>query len=182
MSSYKSDVNNIIKYFKSEHIPYVIGGGYAIKLLCDKYSVLCPFDINNIDIFYMSNTPIATKYIGNARRKEDSLRTTITYMTPEWVDINLTMKRCHYMNIIQYKGMNIMHPGNLIQFYNDDFERNEIQDYKMFILNSILDIIKSEPKIVLNKTNLITTENIVAGDPQSRPINSFYQKLQTISE
>jgi hypothetical protein len=182
MSSLTNDVNNIIKYFKSENIPYAIGGGHAIKLLCDKYSVVCPFDVNNIDIFYMSNTPIPTKKIGNATRKEDSLRTTITYITPEWVDINLTMKRNHYMNIIQYKGMNIMHPINLISYYNDEFELDEIQEYKLFILNSILEIIKSEPKLVLSNTNFLTTEKNTVIVPQSRATNAFYQRLQSISE
>jgi hypothetical protein len=182
MSSLADEVNNMIKYFKENDIPYAIGGGYAIKLLCDKYSVLCPFDINNIDIFYMSNTPIAPKKIGNATRKEDSLRTTITYITSEGIIINLTMKRSHYMNIIQYKGMNIMHPINLITYYNDDFERDEIKEYKLFILNSILEIIKFEPKLILNKTNLITTEKITVVDPQSRATNAFYQRLQTICE
>ncbi len=130
----------------------------------------------------MKNTPIATKQIGNATRKEESLRTTITYSTPEWVDINITMKRSSYINIIQYKGMNIMHPCNLISFYNDNFERDEIQEHKLFILTSILDIIKFEPKLVLNKTNLITTEKITVVDPQSRATNAFYQRLNTIYE
>ena len=182
MSSFKNDVNNMISFFKHNNIPYVIGGGYAIKLLCDKYSVLCPFEVNNIDIFYMSNTPIATKIIGTASRKEESLRTTITYITPEWVDINLTMMRCSYINIINYKGMNIMHPCHLVSYYNDDFDPSDVHDYKMFILNSILEIIKSDAKTALDKHNQITSEKPVPCNPASRPMNSFYQRLQTISE
>lgn len=182
MSSFKNDVNNMISFFKHNNIPYVIGGGYAIKLLCDKYSVLCPFDVNNIDIFYMSNTPIATKIIGNASRKEESLRTTITYTTSEWIDINLTMMRCPYIDIINYKGMNIMHPRHLLSYYNDDFERSDVHDYKQFILNSILEIIKSDTKITLDKYNQITSDKKVPSSQVSRPMNSFYQRLQTISE
>jgi hypothetical protein len=86
------------------------------------------------------------------------------------------------MNIIQYNGMNIMHPINLISFYNDNFERDEIQEHKLFILTSILDIIKFEPKLVLNKTNLIITEKIIDVDPQAKTTNAFYQRLQTICE
>jgi hypothetical protein len=184
MASSNTIVDNFIKYLKSENIPYAIGGGLAIQILCKKYSIQCPFEINNIDIFYMSNTPIASKIIGQASRKQDSLRTTITYISPDGIEINLTMLRSPYLKIIQFKEMNIMHPCHLISYYNDDFERTEMHDYKLFILNYILDIINTDARMIIEKNYHIYIENnIVENDPQeSRPKNSLNKRLQTITE
>jgi hypothetical protein len=184
MASSNTIVDNFIKYLKSENIPYAIGGGLAIQILCKKYSIQCPFEINNIDIFYMSNTPIASKIIGQASRKQDSLRTTITYISPDGIEINLTMLRSPYLKIIQFKEMNIMHPCHLISYYNDDFERTELYDYKLFILNHILDIIKTDTNLIIDKHNQTFIEKTAIKPivQESRAKSSLLQRLQTINE
>ena len=184
MSSLNTYLNDFTKFFNSENIPYAIGGGLAIQMLCKKYSIQCTFDISNVDIFYMRNTPIASKFIGQACRKEDSLRTTITYVSPDVIEFNLTMIRSPYLKIIQYNGMNIMHPCHLISYYNDDFEWSEHHDYKLFVLNYILDIIKTDTSLIVDKhnQNFIEKTMVKPNLQELRANNSLVQRLQTINE
>ena len=188
MSSINENLIKISHDLKKKGIPHVVGGAFAILMLCKKYGIECPFGINNVDIFYMKNTPIPYKFIHNACRKVDSLRTTNTYVTPDKIEINLTMVRSHRMAFIPYEIMGytiyIMHPCHLISYYNDDFERTEMHDYKLFILNYILDIINTDARMIIEKNYHIYIENnIVENDPQeSRPKNSLNKRLQTITE
>jgi hypothetical protein len=161
MDTINDVLNKMALFFNSRNIPFVVGGGYAISLLCEKYSIQVPFDVNNLDIFYMANTSITPEMISSYRRKQSSPCTSLTYVAEDGFEINLTMIRSHYINIITvgYNNIKVMHPKQLISYYNDEYERSYIQDFKIFVLNTIMDSIKEEQIFCLNKNNQIIIQN-----------------------
>ncbi len=158
METVNDILNNFTNFFNSNNVPFVIGGGYGVKMLCDIYSICVDIDVNNLDIFYLSNTPITTSYISSYRRTTDP-RTTTVYTTEAGFNINLTMIRSNYINFIQYDNMKIMHPKKLITYYNDEFDMNETMRFKYLILDSIIENINIGPVYCVTKFNQIEIEN-----------------------
>jgi hypothetical protein len=184
MESINDALNNMTLFFNSRNIPFVVGGGYGIKLLCDKYSILPEFEIKNLDIFYMLNTPITPEIIFTYRRKQTSPCSSLTYVAEDGFEINLTMVRRHSFNIVTFGSYKIMHPKQLISYYYDDFERTNLQDLKIFILTNIIEIETDNKMLVLTNTNQIICENnsIVTLKKRSKRSLDFTLMLQTVSE
>ena len=184
MESINDTLNNITKFFNSRNIPFIVGCGYGVKLLCDKYSILPTFEVNNLDIFYMANTPITPEMIFTYRRKQTAPCSSLTYVAEDGFEINLTMMRRHHFNIITFGSYKIMHPKQLISYYYDEFERTLIQDLKIFILSNIIELENENKTLVLISTNQIITENNSITPPQKRSKRSldFTLMLQTVSE
>jgi hypothetical protein len=170
METINDILNNISNFFNSNNIPFVIGGGYGVKMLCELYSIHVNFDVNNLDIFYLSNTPITTSYISSYRRISDP-RTTTTYTTEEGFNINFTMTRSSHINFIQYDNMKIMHPKKLITYYADEFDMNETMRFKHLILDSIIENINMGPVYCITKFNTIETENVQRNKYNTIPLS-----------
>jgi hypothetical protein len=184
MESINDTLNNMTVFFNSRNIPFVVGGAYGIELACNKHSILPNFKVNNLDIFYMSNTPITPEMIFTYRRKQTAPCSSLTYVTEDGFDINLTMIRRHNINIITFGSYKIMHPRQLISYYYDALERTLIQDLKIFILSNIIELESNNKMFVLTNTNQIISENNSLTPSQKRskrPLN-FTLMLQTVSE
>jgi hypothetical protein len=153
-------INNVSDYFNANNIPFVIGGGVGVKMLCEKYSVPITFNVNNLDIFYLSNTPITTSCIKHYRRQTDP-RTTTTYVTEEGFNINMTMIRNNNLSFIDYNNMKIMHPHKLISYYTDDFETTDSMRFKYIMLDTLNKNINMQPVNIITKNNNIEIENNV---------------------
>ncbi len=161
METVNEILNNFIKYFNTNNIPFVIGGGMGVKMLCELFSIPVSFDVNNLDIFYLANTPITISQISSYRRMTEP-RTTTTYTTEDGFNINLTMKRNHTMNFIHYDdNIKIMHPKNLILYYIDEFDMTETMRFKHIILDSINYYIKMDPVYSITKQNTVQNEEQV---------------------
>ena len=184
MESINDTLNNITKFFNSRNIPFVVGGGYGIELACYKHSILPNFKVNNLDIFYIANTPITPEMIYTYRRKQTSPCSSLTYVAEDGFEINLTMMRRHHFNIIKFGSYKIMHPRQLISYYYDDCELTLNQDLKIFILTNIIELENENKTLVLTNTNQIITENNSLTPPQKRSKRSldFTLMLQTVSE
>ncbi len=186
METIEDVLNNFAEFFNSRNIPFIIGGGYAIKLLCDKYSILFTHNVNNLDIFYLTNTPITPEKIKHYKRKQTSPCTSVTYIAEDGFEINLTMMRSHIINIIIDDNQNkIMHPKNLINYYIDEFERSYITDFKQFVLTNIIELIDEKQTYCLGKNNIV----FIAKQPSlpqtqrtSRRSLDFGQMLKMIQE
>jgi hypothetical protein len=124
-------LNNLNVYFNNNNINFVIGGGYAINLLSKIANVDNVFNINNLDVFYMANTPITPQYIHTYRRVQDSPRSSTTYITENGFNINLTMIRSNYIRCVKYNNFNVMLPMKLYSYYEDVINPSEIQITKM---------------------------------------------------
>ena len=184
MESINDTLNNITLFFNSRNIPFIVGGGYGIKLACNKHSILPNFGVHNLDIFYMANTPITPEIIFTYRRKQTSPCSSLTYVTEDGFEINLTMMRRPHVNIITFGNYKIMHPKQLISYYYDEYEQNELYDLKLFILTNIIELESENKMLVLTNTNQINSENNSTVKYQSRSRRSleFTLMLQTVSE
>jgi hypothetical protein len=184
MESINDALNNITFFLNGRNIPFVVGGGYGVKLLCDKYSILPEFEVKNLDIFYLSNTPITPEMIFTYRRKQTAPCSSVTYVAEDGFEINLTMIRRHYINIITFGSYKIMHPRQLISYYYDEFERSNIQDLKIFILTTIIEIETDTKILSLTNTNQIISENnsVLKSQNRSKRSIDFSLMLQTVSE
>ena len=137
-------MNNLSDFFDNRSIQFIIGGGYAIKILAQVSRIECPFPIHNLDIFYMANTPITSQFIHTYRRVQDSTSTSVTYITEEGLRINVTMLRGDYLRCIKIRDINIMHPMKLHSYYMDTIEQTHIHIQKMTLLKNIDTIIPKE--------------------------------------
>ena len=135
-------INNLTNYFNSKNIKFVVSGSVAIKYLCELYSVENNIKINNLDIYYLANTPITNEYIQEYHRVQTAPHSSLSYETKDGFKINLTMTRSHRMKYIDFNNIKLMHPNNLVSFYEDDNEN----------INS------AEKLDVLNELNLITDD------------------------
>ncbi len=178
MDTINDIIYNISNYFNSNNIPFVVGGGYGVKLLCDLFSIHVSFDVNNLDIFYLANTPITTSCISSYRRMTEP-RTTTTYTTEEGFNINLTMVRNNYLSFIHNDYLKIMHPNKLIGYYMDDFEMTDTMRFKYIILESIITNINMGPIHIINKNNTIEIENQIKKTFKTIPLA---RRLLTIEE
>ncbi len=159
MSNLTEIINNITNFFNTNNIKFVIGGGIAINYLCDKYSINTNFEINNLDIFYLANTPIAATFIGDYRRIQNAPCRSATYMTKDDFKINLTMTRTNNMRYIEFNNMKLMHPNNLISYYNDDFSFEPIIIDKINVLNKLIDNVSNQPNLYINKIDYLKIDN-----------------------
>ncbi len=170
METINDILNNISNYFNSNNIPFVVVGGYGVKMMCQLFSICVDFNVNNLDIFYIANTPITTSNIGSYRRMSEP-RTTTTYTTEEGFNINLTMVRANYINFIPYDNMKIMHPKKLISYYTDDFDMNDGMRVKHLILESIIEHIDLGSVYCITKMNTIEVENTYNKPSQKIPLS-----------
>ena len=187
MESISDALNNMTLFFNSRNIPFIVGGGYGIKLLCNKHSILPEFEVKNLDIFYLSNTPITPEMIFSYRRKQNAPCSSVTYVAEDGFEINLTMTRRHNFNFTFsgcFKNIKIMHPMQLMSYYYDEFERTEIQELKIFILTNIIELENNNKMLVLTNTNQVLCENNSTFKSQYRSRRSldFTLTLQTVSE
>ncbi len=151
MSNLIEILDNITRFLNANNIKFVIGGGVAINFLCQKYSFDKIFKINNLDIFYLANTPIASSFIGDYKRVQDVLCRSSTYSTKDGFKINMTMTRSNSMRYIEFNNMKLMHPSNLISYYNEVFSFEEINIDKINTLNNIIDNVSKHPSMYINK-------------------------------
>ncbi len=172
MSTLTHIINNLTHFFNTNNIKFVIGGGVAINYLCDKYSINTNFEINNLDIFYLANTPIAATFIGDYWRIQNTPCRSATYMTKEDFKINLTMTRANNMRYIEFDNMKLMHPTNLISYYNDDFSFEPVIIDKISVLNNLIEIVSNHPSLYINKVDYlkVDTESRTSsnGEPLAR--------------
>lgn len=159
MSNLTEIINNLTHFFNTHNIKFVIGGGVAINYLCNKFSINNNFEINNLDIFYLANTPIAATFIGDYWRIQNTPCRSATYKTKDNFNINLTMIRTNNMRYIEFNNMKLMHPNNLISYYNDDNINNNINIDKTNVLNKIIDNVSNEPILYINKVDYLKIDH-----------------------
>ena len=99
-------VNNFNAFFTQRNINFIIGGGYAISTLCNKYDLKYDIDINNLDIFYLANTPITPEYIHTYKRIQDCPHASMSYITEDGFCINLTMLRINSILCVKENNIN----------------------------------------------------------------------------
>ena len=144
-------VDMLTAYFNQRNIPFVIGGGVAIKELCNMHYIENDIIINNLDIFYLANTPITPEYIGSFRRVQNCPHTSVSYMTGDGFQINMTMCRTNNIRFISYKNMKLMHPIKLMSYYNDEFSFDDINIQKINVLESLIKEVRGYPIFYINK-------------------------------
>jgi hypothetical protein len=137
MSSINNIINNLIDFFNTKNIPFIIGGDYAIQQLCEMNSIIYNYQINCLDIFYLAYTPITNEYIGHYRRSQTSPHNSMTYTTEDGFQINITRCRCDSMRYIEVNNMKFMTPSQIMHYYNDDDDVNINLD-KIFILEDLI--------------------------------------------
>jgi hypothetical protein len=167
MSNLTEIINNLTNFFNTHNIKFVIAGGVAINYLCDKCSINNNFEINNLDIFYLANTPIAATFIGDYWRIQNSPCRSATYKTKDNFNINLTMTRTNNMRYIQFNNMKIMHPNNLISYYNDDIIINL---NKINVLKKIIDSVSDETILYINKVDYLKIDNESRASSNGEPL------------
>jgi hypothetical protein len=168
MSFDLTDIMNKIKtFFDQRNINYVIGGGYAVSMLCDMYQLDHLIGINNLDIFYMSNTPITVEYIYNYKREQDCPHTSVTYITEEGFRINATMLRGNNLHYIKYGNINIMHPSRILSYYHDEISLTEFQFEKVCYLEILENMVLNDIVFTMTRTNQNNTNS--EGSPYSSP-------------
>ena len=153
MASIIDIINNLTKFFNQQNIPFVIGGSIAIKELCNMHYIENNIIVNNLDIFYLANTPITPEYIGSYRRVQSCPHASVTYLTEESFQINMTMCRTNNIRFVSYKNMKIMHPIKLISYYNDEFSFNDINIEKINILENLIKEVRGYPNYYITKKN-----------------------------
>ncbi len=131
-------IHFITKFFNDRNIPFVIGGGFAIKYYCEWLLINNNININNIDIFYLANTPITPEYIHTYKRVQTAPCTSMTYMMDNNISINITMCRSNSIGYINYNNMKLMHPKKLLSYYNEDFSFDETRIYKIKLIEQIM--------------------------------------------
>ena len=137
MSFFIETINNFTRFMNDNNIPFVIGGSVAIKYLCNKFGIQEDIDINNLDIFYLANTPITTSTIYGSTRIQSAPHTTMSYQTSDGLIINLTLCRMNKMRFIQYQNIKFMHPSKIISYYYDEFNFEDTQFHKINLLLAI---------------------------------------------
>ncbi len=160
-------INNINTFFEQRNIKYVIGGGYGVSLLCNMYQLAHIIGINNVDIFYMSNTPITAQYISNYKREQDCPHTSVTYITEEGFRINVTMLRTYSLHYIKYGNFNIMHPTQMLSYYHDEISLTEFQFEKVCYLEILENMVFNDIVLTMTRTNQNNTNS--AGSPYNSP-------------
>ena len=145
MTDINDIINNITIFFNIRSTSFVIGGSYAIKQYCEMFSIENNIHVNNIDIFYLENTPITPEYIHTYRRKQGSPCTSMTYLTEDGFNINITMCRTNSISYINYNNIKFMHPNKLISYYKDDFELDSIRIHKINIIETVLKKVQDYP-------------------------------------
>lgn len=173
-------LNNFSNFFNMNNIPFVIGGGYGVKLYSDMFSLPVSFDVNNLDIFYLANTPITASKIHHYNRISEP-RTTTTYISDYGFHINITMMRNNAVKFIHYDDIKIMHPKTIISFYSDDFEMDEIKRFKYIILDSIIQNIDLGDVYYITKQNTIQNETHINNEFNTMPI-PLSRRLFAITE
>ncbi len=172
MSSNINDIiDNFKEFFTQRNINFIIGGGYAIRLLCDKHKLKYDIDVNNLDIFYLANTPITPQYINNYKRVQDCPHASMTYITEEGFRINLTMLRINSILCIKENNINIMHPTKLLSFYEDELFLTDIHLIKKTYINELIDICQYHPDHKIYRVYTYQDENdnyCVDGEPLAR--------------
>jgi hypothetical protein len=166
MSNLTEIINNLTNFFNTNNIKFVIAGGVAINYLCDKCSINNNFEINNLDIFYLANTPIAATFIGDYWRIQNAPCRSATYKTKDNFNINLTMTRANNMRYIQFNNMKIMHPNNLISYYNNDI----IHLNKINVLKKIIDSVSDETILYINKVDYLKIDNESHASSNGEPL------------
>ncbi len=150
MSSITDIINNLIEFFNTKNIPFIIGGDYAIQKLCEMKSITYDYEINNLDIFYLANTPITNEYIYEYHRVQSTPHNSMFYITPNGFQINLTMCRSHSMRYISHNHMKLMLPTRMLSYVNEDINRNLD---KLLILEELIDMFNN------SQTNYIYRNN-----------------------
>ncbi len=152
MSDIINIINNLTNYFNSKNIKFVVSGSVAIKYLCELYSVENNIKINNLDIYYLANTPITNEYIHEYRRVQTAPHSSLSYETKDGFKINLTMTRSHRMKYIDFNNIKLMHPNKLVSFYEDDESTNSAE--KLDVLNELNLITDDFPDLYIHKDDI----------------------------
>jgi hypothetical protein len=160
-------MNNINVFFEQRNINYVIAGGYGVSLLCDMYQLDHMIGISNLDIFYMSNTPITPEYISNYKREQDCPHTSVTYITEDGFRINMTMLRITNLHYIKYGNMNIMHPTRSLSYYHDEISLTEFQFEKVCFLEILENMVLNDIVFTMTRSNQNNTNS--EGSPYNSP-------------
>jgi len=156
MTDINDIINNITNFFNERNIRWVIGGSYAIKQLADMFSIENDINVNNIDIFYLGNTPITPEYIHTYRRVQNAPYSSMTYLTEDNYKINITMCRVNSIAYI-YNNMKLMHPIKLLSYYMDDFNFENIHINKIKIIDEIIIKARGQPRRQIVKENMEIT-------------------------
>jgi hypothetical protein len=164
MSNITEIIDNLTKYFNTKNINFVISGGVAIKYLCDLYSIKNNIQINNLDIYYMANTPITNEYIHDYHRIQTAPHSSLSYKTNDGFKINITMTRSNRMKYIEFNNIKLMHPHKLVSFYDEDDLTMEIAE-KLDILTELISITKHLPDLYLYKDSMYKDEDISSSEP-----------------
>ncbi len=165
MSNITNIINNLISFFNTKDIPFIIGGDFAVQQLCQMYSITFNYNINSLEIFYLANTPITNEYIFQYRRHQSSPHNSMTYMTEDGFQINLTLCRSNSMRYIQINNLKIMHPARIMSYYNDDININLD---KLFILEEIIGLTINIQPNYIHRYNQSEQQNIIIGEPLAR--------------
>jgi hypothetical protein len=150
-------INNITNFFNERNIKFVIGGSYAIKQLAEMFSIENDVNVNNIDIFYLENTPITPEYIYTYQRVQTAPCTSLTYITKENYNINITMCRVNSINYINYNNIKFMHPLKILSYYQDDFNFDSIHINKIKTIDNIIVKAQGQPRLHIVKQNMKIT-------------------------
>ena len=154
-----TDINDIIKnittFFNNRTIKFVIGGSYAIKQYCEMFSIENNIHVNNIDIFYLENTPITPEYIHTYRRVQSAPCSSMTYLTEDGFNINISMCRINSISYINYNNIKFMHPIKLLSYYKDDFDFDIMRIHKINIIETVFKKVYDWPvqRIIMNNIN-----------------------------
>ncbi len=158
MSNLTEIIDNLTRFLNNNNIKFVIGGGVAINYMCEKFSINTNFKIRNLDIFYLANTPITANFIGDYSRIQNAPSRSVTYMTKDDFKINITMVRANAMRYIQFNNIKLIHPKNLLSYYEDAFSFNQTIFDKMDVLNKIINIVSKEPDMYINKVDYLKVD------------------------
>jgi len=124
-------------FFNTKNIQYIIGGSMAIRMLADMFSIENNVAINNLDIFYLANTPITNEFIGNYQRMQNTPHTSVSYVNELGFHINLTMCRSNNMRYINFNGMKLMHPNKLHSYYTEEVLTEPANIEKLILLSDL---------------------------------------------
>jgi hypothetical protein len=145
MDSFEPIINHFKQFFVQRDIKFVIGGSLAIKMLAERFNIQHNINPNNIDIFYLANTPITPANIGNFNRINDPCRS-MTYTNND-VNVNVTMMRNNYIDYFKVGGFNIMNPEMISTFYTNEDFISSFDHYKFLLCKKMIPLITSSSKI-----------------------------------
>jgi hypothetical protein len=132
-----SNMNSLINIVNSMVPPdtWVFGGSVAIDMWCLVLGIQLPEQHpNNIDILYAKMTPTTIARVGSYICTTDMLRSSITYTSPEFTPINVTMTR-NNIKYYEVEGIKILTPISLLSWYEDmpDLYQEKIDLLKQII-------------------------------------------------